>query len=239
MSAMDAGGGRSRAAVGFAVKSGWAAVVLLVDTPTSPLVADSRRIELSDPALPESRQPYHAGFGTARDSGSELTRLVRSVRRYGRKSVTTVIRTYATAGHQLAGAGIVVGSLIDPERIANEHIRIHAREGQLFRSVVHEAALASMLRCSIWRERDLYAAATERLGQSERHLRATVTALGRGPAGTWRAEQKAATVAAWLVLAAHVRASGWMRPESQRPDSALEPAAPAVSRARRGSTRGR
>ncbi len=196
---MDEG---SRAAVGLTVKSGWAAAVLLRGTAASPCLIDSRRIELSDPDIPESRQPYHAGFGTARADGADLTRLVGSVRRFGRRSVKAIIRTYATAGHPLAGAGVVVGSLVDPATIANDHIRIHALEGQLFRGVVQEAALASALPCSIWRERDLYAAAAEALGLSEPSIRRTVTALGRGVAGSWRFEQKAATVAAWVVLAA-------------------------------------
>jgi hypothetical protein len=36
--------------------------------------------------------------------------------------------------------GIVVGSIIDPATIANPHIRAHAQEGQLFRTVVETAA---------------------------------------------------------------------------------------------------
>ena len=192
----------SRAAVGFAVKSGWAATVLLVGSPASPHLADSRRIDLSDPAIPESRQPYHAGFGTTRSDGAELTRLVSSVRRFGRRTVTKVIKTYASEERALTGAGLVVGSLIDPSRIANQHIRIHALEGQLFREVVEQTLAASRLPCSVWRERDLYAAAAEALGQPEPRIRNTLAALGRGIDGSWRAEQKAAAVAAWLVLAA-------------------------------------
>lgn len=203
---MTAGAARSRAAVGFTVKSGWAAIVLLTGSPASPRMADSRLVDLSDPAIPESRQPYHAGFGTARASGPELRRLVGSVRRFGRRSVAAVIRTYTTAGHQIAGAGVVVGSLADPQRIANDHIRIHALEGQLFRGVVQEAALESMLPCAMWRERDLYAAAVAALGAPEPEIRGRVAALGRGVAGGWRAEQKAAALAAWLVLAARGRA---------------------------------
>ena len=79
------------------------------------------------------------------------------------------------AGHRLAGAGVVVGSTIDPTRIANDHIRIHALEGQLFRSVVEDAAIRNKLRCSIWRERDLYAVATGGRepagGKASRHAR--------------------------------------------------------------------
>jgi hypothetical protein len=214
---MDESDSRSRAALGFTVKSGWAAAVLLTGSPKSPRVADSRRIELSDPAIPEARQPYHAGFGTARASGPELLRLLRSVRRFGKESVTELIRHYKTSGQQLAGVGIVVGSLIDPERIANDHIRIHALEGQLFRRVVEGAAAGSALPCSVWRERDLYSLAAAPLRQPEQQLRATLAALKGAVAGSWRAEQKVAALAAWLVLAARGNATRSRRGECQRP----------------------
>ena len=51
------------AALGFRVKSGWAAVVLLTNTAHSPQLADVSHIELCDPRLPETRQPYHAAMG--------------------------------------------------------------------------------------------------------------------------------------------------------------------------------
>jgi hypothetical protein len=201
---MNVRAGGSRAAIGFTVKSGWAATVLLIGSPASPHLADSCRIDLSDPAIPESRQPYHAGFGTARSSGAELKRLVSSVRRFGRRSVMSVVETYAT-GHALTGAGLVVGSLNDPGRIANPHIRIHALEGQLFREVVEQALAAGGLPSSVWRARDLYGAAAKVLRDTEPQIRSTVTALGREIEGPWRAEQKAAAIAAWLVLAADGR----------------------------------
>jgi len=191
---------RSQAAIGFTVKSGWASAVLLTGSSASVRVVDSRRVELSDPAIPESVQPYHAGFATAR-SGPGLSRLVASVERFGRQSVIGVIREYQTGGHRLLGAGVVVGSLIDPAKIANEHIRIHALEGRLFRSVVKDAVTRSKMPCSIWRGRDLYASAAGILNRPEAELRALVAALGRAVAGSWRAEHKAAALAAWLVLA--------------------------------------
>jgi hypothetical protein len=182
------------------VKSGWASAVLLVGSAAAPRVADSRRVDLSDPDLPESRQPYHAGFATAREAGRDLSRLVGAVRRFGGRSVTELIRRYRAAGHPVRHAGIVVGSLIDPERIANDHIRIHALEGRLFRSVVQDTAARSRLACSIWRERDLYAAGSSVLKMPEVVLRARLAGLGREVGGPWRVEQKAAALAAWLVL---------------------------------------
>jgi hypothetical protein len=208
---------RTHVAIGFTVKSGWACAVLLAGPTSSPRLVDSCRVELSDPAIPEARQPYHAGFGTARSAGPDLQRLVASVEHYGSRSVTRVIERYHPAGHDLRGAGVVVGSTGEPERISNAHIRIHALEGRLFRRVLEEAAARSQLPCSVWRERDLYASAPGMLGQPEQALRGAVTSMGRTVGGPWRAEQKAAALAAWLVLAGHTsrRKAGLTDPSSR------------------------
>jgi hypothetical protein len=194
--------GAAHAALGVTVKSGWACAVLVVSSDAGLRVADSRRVELGDPDVADSRQPYHAGFGTARAAGPHLSKLIAAVRRYGRQSVGTLIRRYRADGHDLAGAGIVVGSLLDPSTIANDHIRIHALEGQLFRGVVEDAAIRHGLPRALWRERDLYPQAVTVLEQTEPALRRTIGGLGRDVEGPWRAEQKAAALAAWLVLAA-------------------------------------
>jgi hypothetical protein len=200
-------GDHVEAALGLTVRSGWAAGVLLVGPPAAPVVRDSRRIDLSDPAIPEARQPYHARFGTARTSGPELTRLVGSVRRFGRQSVVQAIREWTNGGCRVSGAGVIVGSVLDPARIANAHIRIHAQEGMLFREVAEAAVTASGLPCSVWRERDLYSLAANILRQPEESIRRAVAQLGAGIMAPWRVEQKAAAVGAWLVLAAHARHS--------------------------------
>jgi hypothetical protein len=189
----------TNAVVGFTIKSGWAAAVLIGGSRTAPIVLDSRRVEISDPEIPDAKQPYHAGFGTARDAGDELKRLVASVRKYGAKSVSGLLRDYRTRG-SLRGAAVVVGSLIDPKTIGNDHIRIHAMEGQLFRGVVIDAAEKSGLKCTVIRERDLYADAVKRLKQPESAIRKTLTDIGREVDGGWRSEQKAAALSAWVLL---------------------------------------
>jgi hypothetical protein len=189
------------AALGFTIKSGWACAVLVSNPAGAPRVVDSCRIDLADPAVPTSKQPYHDGFSTARREGAVLSRLLDSVEQYGRKSVGDLIRRHREAGHDVRAAGIVVGSLIDPATIANEHIRIHALEGRLFRTVVQAAAADHHLECSMWRERDLYAAATDSLKRPEPKLRKLVASLGgSGLAGPWRAEQKSATLAALMAI---------------------------------------
>ena len=188
-----------RAAVGFTVKSGWAAAVLIGGSKEMPNVIDSRRVEISDPEIPDSTQPYHAGFGTARDAGDELKRLVSSVKSYGRKSVKALLRDYTKSG-KIRGVAVVVGSLIDPNTIGNDHIRIHALEGQLFRGVVIDAAEASRLKCMVIRERDLYSEAVKKLKRTESAIRKALTEIGRNTEGGWRAEQKAAALSAWMLL---------------------------------------
>jgi hypothetical protein len=186
-------------ALGVTVKSGWACVVLVGGPAASPHVLDSQTVDLSDPAIPESRQPYHDGVGIARLPGPALTRLVASVERYGARSMNDLFDDYLAAGYSLCGAGVVVGSLIDPDTIGNSHVRIHALEGRLFREIVIAAAERRGIACAIHRDRDLDEHATASLGKTAAALRRQVGAIDR-PAGPWRAEHKAATLAAWLML---------------------------------------
>ena len=188
------------AALGFTVKSGWTSAVLVAGPVGEPRLVDSRRVEISDPGVPESRQPYHEGFGTARGKTAVLARLVASVERFGAESVGAFIAAHE-ASYALRGAGLVVGSVIDPDTIANDHIRIHALEGRLFREVVRTAASARGVDCVVWRERDLYAAAAALFLQQEAALKGRVTAMGQQVEGPWRAEHKAAAMAALMILA--------------------------------------
>ena len=192
---------RPQAAVGFTVKSGWASVVLLDGPESEPAVRRSQRLELCDPSVPEARQPYHAGFGKARTEDETLHRLVAEVERFGTRAVAELLTEYRSdKERRIVGAGLVVGSLIDPDTIANPHIRIHALEGRLFRQCVEAGARECQMAMRTWRERSLYADAAGMLRRPETAIRATLTALGRPVTGGWRSTQKTAALAAWLVL---------------------------------------
>jgi hypothetical protein len=164
-------------------------------------VLDRRTVELSDPEIPETRQPYHAATGVAETNSENLERRVEIVRRHARRSVSELIRGCRAAGHQLCGAGLVVGSDVDPEGIANLHIRAHAAEGRLFRTVLEDGVRQAGLETLVVRERDLYAKASRRLRRSEADLKRTAGQLGRGHARPWRAVEKTAAISAWLILA--------------------------------------
>jgi len=51
-------------ALGFRVKSGYAIAVALRGPAASPSVVARTIVELSDPEVAETRQPYHHGFST-------------------------------------------------------------------------------------------------------------------------------------------------------------------------------
>jgi len=189
------------AAIGFRVKSGWATAVLLAGPIQGPHVLDRRAIDLSDPAVPESRQPYHARMGMLETDEGKLARRRMIVTAATRQSVRDLLRDYRKGGHTVRAVGLVVGSMIEPARITNPHIRAHALEGRLFRTVLEAAVCSCRLSCSVVVERDLYARAADVLGRSQDELKRLVTNVGRPPGGPWRADEKTACLAAWLALA--------------------------------------
>jgi hypothetical protein len=192
--------GAMPSAVGMRVKSGVAIVVLLGKTADGPRLVDRRRIELCDPDIPASRQPYHAGFGTEQTDTAAIARLTKIVERSARRSVARLIGDYRASGFEPRHAGLVVGSDIDPARITNPHIRAHASEGQLFRRVTEEALRDAGVSSAVWIEKVLAAKASAVLGRSEDHLKRATKDLGRGVEGGWRTDDKAAALAAWLAL---------------------------------------
>jgi hypothetical protein len=157
-------------------------------------------INLSDPREPETQQPYHAAMGKLETDETKLRHRTQSVRRATEKSIVDLLRRYADSGYAIGRAGLVVGSVIDPDSIANPHIRAHALEGQLFRTTLAATLEARGIHCAIFRERDIFATATKSLGQSPGQIKRSLIDLGRSANGPWRADQKLAALAAWMLL---------------------------------------
>ena len=200
---VESGGTKScPAAVGFRVKSGWATAVLVAGPVQSPRVLDSRIVALSDSGIPESRQPYHAGTGALETDTVKVARRIKIVQRCASRSVGKLLQDYNNLGFNLRGAALAVGSLVEPTTISNPHIRAHAFEGRLFRTVLEQALRAGGLACRAVVERNAYAEAAAVLCLTEDELKRSVSRLSHSQAGPWRAEQKLAALVAWMVLAA-------------------------------------
>src|SRR5438445_13474336 len=126
-------------ALGFRVKSGRAIAIALAGEPRSPTPLARAIVALSDPAVEATTQPYHAGFGTERTDAAAVARLVTIVERCAAQSIQELLDGGGLAGNSCRGAALVVGSVIDPQQVHNPHIRAHAQEGRLFRTVVEDA----------------------------------------------------------------------------------------------------
>jgi hypothetical protein len=191
----------TKTAVGFRVKSGWATAVLLTGPVQTPQALDRRIVVLSDPDVPESKQPYHAAMGMLEEDAAKLRHRTETVRRAAARSVADLLDRFREAGRRVRGAGLVVGSQIDPDSIANPHIRAHALEGRLFRGALEDELQAHGLACSVFVEREIYREAAAELARPEDDLKTALAGLGRSLGGPWRAEEKLAALAAWMTLA--------------------------------------
>ena len=188
------------AALGLRVKSGWAAYAIVQRGSEQPRLLARGRLELCDPAVPESRQPYHADFGTEQRDPRVIERLTALVMRRADESIRALLARSAGDGVSIRAAALVVGSVVDPASIANPHIRAHAAEGRLFRCAAQEALGAGGIPSTIWIEKRLYGDAARAIGDPEASVRRAVNAFGRGLDGGWRADDKAAALGAWLAL---------------------------------------
>jgi hypothetical protein len=189
-------------AVGFRVKSGYAIAVTLSGPAKSPAAVARRMVELCDPDQADTRQPFHHDFYTHEEDRRELTRRMRIVRRCAKHSVDRLIGEMRAAGFaRSVRAALVVGSVIDPKQVANPHIRAHASEGQLFRTVLEDALNAHGIACDVIVEKQLAARAVSDLKRRDADIRSAVAAFGKALGGPWRAEEKAASAAAWIALA--------------------------------------
>jgi len=189
-----------KATIGFRVKSGWAAVVLVARAGRSLQALDTRTIDLCDPAIAETRQPYHAGMGKLQTNEAILERRKKVIVQAANQSVSRLLNDYRAVGHAIQGAGLVVGSDIDPAKVASPHIRAHALEGRLFRTVLEDALQSNGLSCLVIVEKTAYVTAAKSLKRTEAELKRVVSEMGRSLIGPWRADEKTAALAAWLAL---------------------------------------
>lgn len=183
-------------AIGLRVKSGRAIAVILKGPLESPVGVGRRVVELCDPDVAETRQPYHSGMGRAEEDPGTIAKRVELIERAASASVS---RLAATLGE--CSAALVVGSVIEPASVGNPHIRAHANEGRLFRTVLEQALAARGIKTFVIVEKELAEAARRRLGASDREVERRMTELGKALGKPWRSDEKAAATAAWIVLA--------------------------------------
>jgi hypothetical protein len=193
------------AALGFRAHSGWAAAVALGGSPRSPEVIDRRRIELIEPGSPGGVQPYHVARTMDLPKAQEF---INSVIAAIDRSALIAVRALADAvngmGQQIRCCGIVLASgraLPSLGATLRSHAMVHTAEGELYRAAIARAAKNLSWRCVRVPERDLYKLASKRLRIPEPKLKLRITEMGRAVGSPWSADEKCATLIAWLALA--------------------------------------
>ncbi len=174
--------------IGLRAHTGWAVAVALAGPLGAPAVVDRRRLDLTDPEVP--RQAFHVAADLAADAAEELVeRATRTAETLAERAVRGLVGELRSAGHQVAGAGVALGSAM------------HAAEGELYREVLVQASAACALPVTGVPERDLYDRAAAALRVPVPDLRRRVAELGRACGPPWAQDQKSAALVAWLALA--------------------------------------
>jgi len=191
----------NRVAIGFRAKTGRAICVVLGGGTDAPLVLKKFEMPLTDPKVPASFQPYHAVMELPWNQSQKAARKsVAAIEAVARKGVKNLIDELKLQGIKVSGIGIVGAPDRDLARIGNFHIRAHAAEGVLFGKVLHLAADANGLKWRLFSDKGFEQLTESELGEKASRTKRTISELGRTVPAPWRADEKQAALAAWLML---------------------------------------
>lgn len=194
-----------RAALGCRSHSGWAAIVALGGSVQSPEVLRRTRIEIADPAIRGSKQPYHfAEQMEFLQAETFLAQCAESTARLANDALRGILDSLNTRDYHAAAFGITLASgraLPDLKAILASHALIHTAEGEFYRDQLRSAARSCGLAVTQVKERELYDCAPNRLGLARADLERRVTELGKAIGPPWSQDQKCAALVAWLALA--------------------------------------
>ena len=194
------------AAIGCRAHSGWAALVIVAGAVDAPRILDRRRIVIADPAIPGSKQPYHTAEKLPFKQAEQLvTRCTERSRALARQELRAAVDHARSSGHEVAGCGILLNSarpLPDLAATLASHALIHTAEGELFRGVIANASREINVPVTGVKERDVLAQASAVLGKSATELQSYLRKMGSELGPPWTEDEKYATLAAWLALAA-------------------------------------
>ena len=193
-----------RAALGFRLHTGWAALVAIAQ-PDKIEVVLRRRVELlpADGSIP--RFMYHTA--AEMDDSAEAAALVERAAGAAEKTAVAAVRETVDELRRMKiavkTAGIPTGSTAVPEdldRILKAHPLIHAAEGALFQTAVARGCTECGLKITTVREKELLDRAAEACGTEPVRFRKSLDELRKTAGPPWSVDQKTAAAAALLAL---------------------------------------
>src|ERR1700675_1554919 len=97
-------------AIGFRVKTGRATAVVMAGPASAPRVLSRKSLQLFDPAIPESHQPFHAQLELPpADSARVVPLALRAVERVALSALRELVSEIQTGAGSIVGIGVVRG----------------------------------------------------------------------------------------------------------------------------------
>jgi len=194
----------NRAAIGFRVHSGWAAMVAVSLENGVPVVVRRRKLLLVKTFSYTFRQPYHTAEKMPLGDAAEFVRgVAKESQELALAGIRTLQNELETVDYKLRGCAVLLASgrkLPEFEKILASHALIHTADGELFRESIRHSCARAKLPLTAIKERDLLAATAKCLNKRPEFLTRHVTALGKALGPPWTQDEKLATLAAWLTL---------------------------------------
>jgi hypothetical protein len=199
-----------RAAIGVRMHSGWGALVAVSNDDGSVKVIERRRVVVTDPGVrdPGARavnQPYHFAKNLELAEAEKfLANCFANAKRLALAAVRDVVDELRGRHYRVVGAAVLLASGRPLPPLANilaSHAAIHAAEGEFFREVFSKACMDLELSVTGLREHDLEECAQRTFGKAASRVRRQIATFGRALGPPWTADQKAAAMAALIVLA--------------------------------------
>lgn len=187
--------------IGLRAKTGRAVAVVLGGSPDNPTVITKLELSLHDPKIPATFQPYHEVMDLPWDQSQKAVRTYTRVNEtIARKRLADLIKRLKADGFKVKAVGIIGAKDRDLGRIGNYHIRAHAAEGVLFRRILDLAAEANGLKWRVFADKEFDKIVASELGRKAELVKRKLSEIGRVVPAPWRADEKQAATAAWLVL---------------------------------------
>jgi len=195
----------SRAALGFRVHSGWAAMVVVARPNDGPLTIERRRLELIDHKIRGFQQPYHTAKDMKLpDAKAFLDQCAGAAKAVATASLRKAVSDLAGNGYKIAGSCILLGAGRPADDLAatlRSHVMIHTAEGHFFRNALQKACESCGLPVIGVKEKELMSRASAAIQISPAELHQRISKLGKTIGPPWRQDEKLCTIAGWLVLA--------------------------------------
>ena len=159
---------------------------------SSPAYLARWEVMLHDPHVPATGQPHHHVMELPwSDAQTEVRPIEQRIEDIAVEVLTRLLAELQSQGFKVHAVGVVGSPDRDLEKIGNRHMRAHAAEGILFRRVLELAAAKHQLKCRGFSDRTL--------GEPD-NMKDTLVAIGRAAGRPWRADERAAAVAACFML---------------------------------------